>query len=234
MEMITYNKEVKGSKMISFDERFAEIHAEIQKDIDLVETLFELEQKNRWEVVESGEDKRIYFPIDKVVNNIYLGVDLYKWHTIKFPEIMANMRLIYEASEGNADIPKVYTPLAPSEECKWYDCIGIVSEDFSKGNQLIVKEECTEFDNPFFDLLTSVFMGCDNDDICHSTFTVGKQIKPTSTEIQVLRTPIADLDHIGHRATKYEKNTQTTSDNTDQIEDLEYIKDDKSMPQIYQ
>ncbi len=205
MEMITYNKEVKGSKMISFDKRFAEIHAKIQKDTDLVETLFELEQEKKGEVVEAGEDKRTYFPAGRIVNNIYLGVDLNKWHTIQFPRIMANMRLIYEASQGRADIPKVYALLAPKEEYKWYDCVGIVSEDFSKGNRLIVGEVCMELNNPLFDLLTSVFRGCDYDDIFHSTFTVGKQIKHTSTEIQILRTPIADLDHIRHRSTEYEE-----------------------------
>ena len=132
-------------------------------------------------MIEKGEQR--YFPCNRFKYKeeiIHVGLDLDKYHNeYEFHEILAKMRLIYEASNGKADLLQVYAQLDGK--------IGIVSEDMSSGgkNQVWKHNFLGELDES----LLLVFDEKDEEELCRSTFSV-------RDKNYNFRYPIVDLNHL--------------------------------------
>src|SRR3989344_318316 len=120
-----------------FDDKYAEMHTRIKEDKNLVRRLFEISQTKGliWPWSKKGiEDSITYFPVGKI-GDLYVGIDMNATHNIlRFPRILANMRLVYEVSQGEADLSQVYAKLDDLTTDFRKGC-GIVSEDMTSGNK---------------------------------------------------------------------------------------------------
>ena len=164
--------------MESFDEKYARIHREIQQNKKLVSAAYKLAIKQGWDI------KNFYHPFE-LLNDVHLGLDLGDYHNqVYFHEILAKMRLIYEVSNGQADLSQVYVQLE--------DQLGIISEDMSCGKKYDVADMgWDEFsDNASRVLIETIFAPDTDHEAFERTMFVVRQGN------KIIRTPIVDLDHV--------------------------------------
>lgn len=167
--------------MVPFDDRFHEMHEQIQKNKSLVSRVFALSES--FDSLRMDEIKR-YYPIE-TTEPFHLGLDHSGNHCRFYEEILSKMRILYEESDGKIDLPKVYFLLENRR--------GILSEDLT-GNDYYRLTDRTEFNllNP---VLGKVFQS-NKLDLEKTTF----QIEGWN----YLRNPVIDLDHVKVKP-EYEK-----------------------------
>jgi hypothetical protein len=156
--------------MNDFNAKLASIHREIQQDTGLVRRIYEIAGR---EGLKSKYDTT-YFPVE-TFNEIPLGLDLNNRHTKYVFEILAKMRIIYDVSEGNADLLCVYASLDNN--------IGILSEDADVKSYFVDSTPLKKL-NP---ILAEIFVDPPSE-LEKTTFWVEGKV--------TLRTPIVDLDHV--------------------------------------
>ena len=186
--------------MIPFDEKYGEIHARIQEDRDLVRRIYDLARqmglRDKNKRVDLGPNivgpQQVYFQIGEA-GGIPIGLDMNENHAPIFHQILAKMRLIYDLSEGTADLLSVYAVLDGRA--------GIVSEDVTCGDShIIIPFTHISNVNPviqtiFFDRTLSV----EDTDLSLSTFKVYLENKLRG----LIRYPIVDLDHLSYIKPEY-------------------------------
>ncbi len=202
--------------MMPFDEKYSEIHARIQEDRDLVRILFGLAREKGIINPFDGKVKDgnlikppTYFPCGSI-EGICLGLNLNSDHVLlNFPRILANMRLVYEVSEGKADLSKVCALLV-SDEKESYSEIGLVSEDMSCDGRYGVTDlaginyESRDLNwlwNIFDEGMDGIYRTCFH--VFDPNTPVAKGIGSLSELRKPIRTPIVDLDHLSQISPKY-------------------------------
>ncbi len=166
-----------------FDSKYERIHKELQENSRLVREIYSLERKKS---LGNDETERVYFPcgsfeFEKKTIHIRLSLDWFHNHIV-FPQILANMRLIYEVSNGKADLSKVYAQLD--------DKLGIVSEDVSCGGRYPVEDDVffEELDKSLLEIF--IFKG--NEKELEESTSLVRDNKGNK-----IRCPIIDLDDLG-------------------------------------
>ena len=159
--------------MIDFNLKYEISHSEIQRDSQLVSTIYCIARAHGLKK-KSSNDR--YVGIGRF-GQIYLGVDLSEGHVAVFGHILAKMRLLYDLSDGNVDLSKVYAQLD--------DHLEILSEDVSYGAGLFLDN--TPIRHLDLGLLTRAF-----DD---TKFELERTTFWAKTG-EVVRKPIIDLDHV--------------------------------------
>jgi hypothetical protein len=133
--------------MISFDEKYGEIHRKLIIDKETIRKLYTAAGKNKEidvrayfiradsELLRTNEDLD-YFSCTEWAG-IFLGLDLDQVHGETFEGMVASMRLVYEETDGAADLPQVYALLDRR--------FGIVCEDMSRSGEYTVKGYCEDY-----------------------------------------------------------------------------------------
>ncbi len=170
--------------MQSFDDKYGEIHAQLQQDKPLVKLLFETARSVG---LQNPEDK-IYYPVG-FFGDIAVGLDLHEYHVGgSFPGILAKMRLLYEISKGQVDLCSIYAILEGK--------LGIISEDFSQGG--IYSIGGAHQNNIESELLEKVFVN-DADNFFYA-FARDRPLNRTTFSAPLPdkkhKYPIVDLDHV--------------------------------------
>jgi len=171
-----------------FDSKYERIHKELQENSKLVKEIYNLARE---EGLEDSKEEQRYFPCGSFKfgkETIYIGLDLDWFHNhIVFPQILANMGLIYEVSNGKADLSRLYAQLD--------DKIGIVSEDVSCGGRDKVQGHSFLKDPDKYLLEIFIFKG-NEDELARSRFLV------RDNKGNKVRYPIIDLDHLRRKNLK--------------------------------
>ncbi len=168
-----------------FDSKYERIHKKLQDNSGLVREIYGLARE---EGLKDSKEEQIYFPCGSFEfgeEATHIGLDLDRSHNdVYFPHILANMRLIYEVSNGKADLSKVYAQLD--------DEIGVVSEDVSCGGKYKVWDRAffKELDKSLSEIF--IFSEGNEEELEKSTFSV------SDNKGNHIRYPIIDLDHLGH------------------------------------
>lgn len=179
--------------MIPFNDKYAEIHVEIQENADLVRRIYSL-AKEKGLIRKKDEYHQIYFPCGSI-DDLFLGLDVSEIHNYFFSKILAKMRLLYEVSEGTADLPKVYAQLDVGTKGLG---IGIVSEDMSQNGKFEIVEATKSVDSCVPEVFSKNEPPRLDLEIVRTTF----QVRPKGQF--PIRFPIVDLDHVDVRQ-KYQE-----------------------------
>jgi hypothetical protein len=190
--------------MKTFNNKYAQIHTEIQENSELVSKIYSIVRANV--VDDFDKSKRKYVHVGEF-KDFQLGLDLAHHHNNHtFGEILAKMRLIYEISNGEVDLSKVYTRLDNN--------LAILSEDVAHGAELFVDRTPVKYLD--LELLEKTFKNPDCE-LQRSTFRVRNKNK--------FRYPIIDLDHVSARKKyKYQVDKWAAQYNTDPRFHLKEIK----------
>ena len=162
--------------MQDFDSLYAGIHQSLRENVELVRGIYQVARSSQ--VVDRGLSRRLYFSCG-IHGGIHLGVDLSSRH--KFADIIAKMRLLYELTDGGANLLRVYARLDGMK--------GIVSEDLSCGGKRKLNDRIFGHGKRVLGYLQLVFDGDNREEFSKTTFTVWKG------EYEAFYV-IADLDHL--------------------------------------
>ncbi|GEM_PF-6820894 len=165
----------------AFDSKYARIHAEIQENADLVRRIYDTA------LVEGLKNEQpFYFPCGRV-GDIPIGLDLkFSRSCFCFPEVVAKMRMLYDSSDGELDLSRVYARMADPKGS--LEGCGIVSEDMSCGGAFRVWGD--SMGGKHWDFLGEFFINDPSDSFPAAAFTVIKE------GAGMVRTPVVDLDHL--------------------------------------
>lgn len=174
-----------------FDLKYERIHKKLQDNSRLVREIYGLARE---EGLKDSKQEQIYFPCGSFEFGkeiMHIGLDLDDFHNhIVFPNILAKMRLIYEVSNGEADLSKVYAQLDNK--------IGIISEDVSCGGRDRVQGH-SYLKEPDKSLLEIFIFKGNEEELARSRFLV------YDNKGNKVRYPIIDLDHLRKLKPKWRK-----------------------------
>jgi hypothetical protein len=165
--------------MQDFIDKYREIHNKINEDKGLVAKLFETVSANKFH--------QEYLSTGLEINGIPIGLDSNITHVLKYKVILARMRLLYECTDGTADLLKVYALLQVEKGNKKYD-MGIVSEDLTDNE----KNTVLGWSDETAEVVKKLFYSKDHElDLGRIQF----QVFDNSTG-KLIREPFVDLDHV--------------------------------------
>lgn len=172
--------------MISFDEKYGKIHAEIQENSELIKKLFKLVKKY-------DNDFYGYKITNFKHKQIFLGLMPGIIDKMQFSEIVAKMRIVYDEFGGKVNLSNVYALLHSGRSKKNEDdeALAVLSEDVSGAGRYRLIDEFREYKK--LNSLRKIFYGkFDNIlDIPRMVFQVRSK-----KNNRLLRTPILDFDHV--------------------------------------
>ena len=182
--------------MESFDAIYKKRHNRIRNNQKLVEKLLRKAKKT------STADK--YLVTGFKVSNMFLGLDLIEKHLWKFSDILAKMRLLYEATEGDVDLLKVYLGIRqPSDS----DPLAIITQDVSRKGKYKIIDDAVWPKDAIREILFRLFVP--DVGFSHITFGIYDPKKKLSCWPPTChRYCLADLEHVKIKLRylkKYEK-----------------------------
>lgn len=188
--------------MKSFDDLYEERHKIIRADSDLVRRLFTFSQsKGIIDHVKGVKDGQIvrnqtYFPIGNIAD-LSIGIDLHRDHNLLYSSlILANMRLVYEVSQGSVDLSRVFLKLNDLDTISG-DASGIVTEDVTCNGKNKVLSFSYNVSDDIQEVLYRIFDE-DYEAIHRAVFPVVDQNNRPVREV------VGDLDHLRKVRPKYQ------------------------------